>query len=293
MKILTKEQEREHYNAVLYGGTVGGTVGLAVGFAGVALAQRRYQYFRSLTLPLKAFLITSSGTFAGIINADHYSRKYESESNPLDVDYRRRESEKLAAERAGKSFTEKAMDFGRRERYKIVGASWIASMATAFALVNRNKYLSGPQKLVQARVYAQFLTVGVLVATAAFEISDSETPKDDMKLSDISTRVIQSTSDILKSRLSEKPPARATNPALMICGRTWSRLKRKESRNAREDTRKWRSSTTKRMARNQKRSRMILETRKSKRLDLVLGRLVALHSDHIVQRLSIDGHILE
>jgi hypothetical protein len=66
------------------------------------------------------------------------------------------------------------MDFGKKERYKIVGASWIASMATAFAIVNRNKYLTGPQKLVQARVYAQFLTLGVLVASAAFEISDSK-----------------------------------------------------------------------------------------------------------------------
>lgn len=46
-------------------------------------------------------------------------------------------------------------------------------MITAFALVNRNKYLTGQQKLVQARVYAQFLTLGVLVASAAFEISDS------------------------------------------------------------------------------------------------------------------------
>ncbi|KEF54300.1 uncharacterized protein A1O9_09466 [Exophiala aquamarina CBS 119918] len=177
MKILTKEQEREHYNAVLYGGAVGGTVGLAAGLAGVALAQRRYHFFRNLTLPLKAFLVTSSGTFAGIVNADHYSRKYESESNPLDVEYRRRESQKLEADRAGKTFTERAMDFGRRERYKIVGASWIASMAAAFAIVNRNKYLSGPQKIVQARVYAQFLTVGVLVATAAFEISDSRNAK--------------------------------------------------------------------------------------------------------------------
>lgn len=177
MKILTKEQEREHYNAVLYGGAVGGVTGLAVGFVGVALAQRRYHFFRNLTLPLKAFLITSSGTFAGIINADHYSRKYEAESNPIDVEYKQRESERYEAERAGKTFTERAMDFGRRERYKIVGASWIASMATAFALVNRNKYLSGPQKLVQARVYAQFLTVGVLVATAAFEISDSRSAK--------------------------------------------------------------------------------------------------------------------
>jgi hypothetical protein len=80
----------------------------------------------------------------------------------------------LAAEKANKTFTQRAMDFGKKERYKIVGASWIASMATAFALVNRNKYLSGPQKLVQARVYAQFLTLGVLVASAAFEIQDSK-----------------------------------------------------------------------------------------------------------------------
>ena len=69
------------------------------------------------------------------------------------------------------------MEFGRKERYKIVGASWLASMVAAFAMVNRNKYLTGPQKLVQARVYAQFLTVGVLVASAAFEISDSKHDK--------------------------------------------------------------------------------------------------------------------
>lgn len=69
------------------------------------------------------------------------------------------------------------MEFGRKERYKIVGGSWLASMVAAFAIVNRNKYLTGPQKLVQARVYAQFLTVGVLVATAAFEISDSKNDK--------------------------------------------------------------------------------------------------------------------
>lgn len=173
MKILTKEQEREHYRQTLKGGTIGGLAGLAVGTVGVVLAHRRYHFFRNLTLPLKAFLITSSGTFAGIIYADTYSRRYEAQSNPLQVEFAQRESERAQAEKAGKTFTERAMDFGRKERYKIVAGSWIASMLAAFALVNRNKYLTGPQKIVQARVYAQFLTVGVLVATAAFEISDS------------------------------------------------------------------------------------------------------------------------
>ncbi|KAK5462549.1 Replication factor C, subunit RFC4 [Exophiala xenobiotica] len=177
MKLLTKEQEQEHYNQTLKGGAIGGTIGLAVGTAGVLLAQRRYHFFRTLTLPLKAFLITSAGTFAGIINADTYSRAYESSTNPIDVEYKERQSEREQAEKANKTFTERAMDFGRKERYKIVGGSWIASMAAAFALVNRNKFLTGQQKIVQARVYAQFLTLGVLVATAAFEISDSRNEK--------------------------------------------------------------------------------------------------------------------
>jgi hypothetical protein len=140
----------------------------------VVLAHRRYRFFNQLTPQLKAFLITSGGTFTGIIAADHASRSYESQRNPLDRQYAEREKQRQAEERSGKSWTERAMDFGRKERYKIVGGSWLASMITAFALVNRNKYLTGTQKLVQARVYAQFLTLGVLVATAAFEISDSK-----------------------------------------------------------------------------------------------------------------------
>jgi len=47
-------------------------------------------------------------------------------------------------------------------------------MAIALGLVGRNPYLTTSQKLVQARVYAQGLTLAVLVATAAFEIGDAK-----------------------------------------------------------------------------------------------------------------------
>lgn len=46
-------------------------------------------------------------------------------------------------------------------------------MGLAMTIVGRNPYLTGAQKLVQARVYAQGLTLAVLVATAAFEIGDA------------------------------------------------------------------------------------------------------------------------
>ena len=46
-------------------------------------------------------------------------------------------------------------------------------MATALGLVGRNPYLTGQQKLVQARVYAQGLTLAVVIISLAFETNDS------------------------------------------------------------------------------------------------------------------------
>jgi hypothetical protein len=46
-------------------------------------------------------------------------------------------------------------------------------MGVSFALVHRNRYLTGAQKLVQARVYAQGLTLAVLLASLAMEGNDA------------------------------------------------------------------------------------------------------------------------
>ncbi|KAJ5950407.1 uncharacterized protein N7479_008820 [Penicillium vulpinum] len=199
MKLLTKEQEEAHYrytiptpsnslssahtdknppnSSVVRGGTVGGLLGLAGGFAGVLLASRRYHTIRNLTVPMKAFLVTSSGTFTGIIAADHASREYENEQNAAYQWYENREERLRAEEVRGLSFVDRASAFARREKYKIITATWIASMVGSFALVGRIPGLTGQQKLVQARVYAQGLTLGVLCASAAFEISDQRRGK--------------------------------------------------------------------------------------------------------------------
>jgi len=67
---------------------------------------------------------------------------------------------------------QKCKDWGKENRYPIVGVSWVASMAIALGIVGRSPHLPTSQKIVQARVYAQGLTLAVLVATAAFEIGD-------------------------------------------------------------------------------------------------------------------------
>lgn len=121
---------------------------------------------------MKAFLVTSSGTFFGIIAADHASRSFEASRNQ-SLQYLENREERLRQQELSRmSFKDRALDFMREEKYKIIGVTWIASIIGSFVLVGRNPYLTGQQKIVQARVYAQGLTLAVMCASAAFEIHD-------------------------------------------------------------------------------------------------------------------------
>jgi len=172
MKILTKEEEEAHYKATLNGVFKGFAMGLGVGLVGLGAANRRYDIIRNLTLPMKAFLVSSSTTFFTIIMADRASRGFELDRVP-EKQYKDRASRDMELARAHDSKFEQFRNWGRENRYPIVGVSWIASMGVALQMVRKNPYLSKAQKLVQARVYAQGLTLAVLIATALFEVGDA------------------------------------------------------------------------------------------------------------------------
>ncbi|KAK5663502.1 hypothetical protein OQA88_3932 [Cercophora sp. LCS_1] len=176
MKVISKEEEDAHYKVVIKGGLVGGSIGLALGLAGVVGASRRYPAFRQLTVPFRSFLVSSTGTFGAIVTAERYSVNFQRARDPMNryLDESQRAADEI---RKAESAPKKFMDWGRENRYSIVFTSWIAAMGLAMAMVGRNKYLSTSQKLVQARVYAQGLTLAVLIATAAFETADAKSGK--------------------------------------------------------------------------------------------------------------------
>ncbi|KAL8387866.1 hypothetical protein RB595_009617 [Gaeumannomyces hyphopodioides] len=176
MKIISKEEEAAHYRATVKGGLIGGTAGLAVGLAGVMAASKRYPGFRALTLPFRSFLVTSAGTFAAITMAERESIAFARAKDPMNF-YKDEATRTLEDIRAREGRSKRLMEWGRENRYTIVFASWLAAMGVALAIVNRNRYLSSAQKLVQARVYAQGLTLAVLIATAAFETADAKSGK--------------------------------------------------------------------------------------------------------------------
>lgn len=173
MKVLTKEEEEAHYNATIKGGSLGGVVGTAIGAVGVIAASRRYHSFRALTVPFRAFLVASTGTFAAVIAADRASAAYDIEHTPEKKRQIEREREREALLESNKSIFQRSKEWASENRYPLLFGFWVASMAGSWTLVNRNRYLSGSQKLVQARMYAQGATLAALLTSFAIEGNDA------------------------------------------------------------------------------------------------------------------------
>lgn len=115
--------------------------------------------------------MVSTSTFAAIVSADSYSRRYEASRHP-ETRYTDAQTRTAEAAELQKTSMQRAKDWATENKYGIVFGSWVVSMGAAFGIVGRNKYLTGQQKLVQARVYAQGLTLAVIVASLALEGRD-------------------------------------------------------------------------------------------------------------------------
>jgi hypothetical protein len=110
---------------------------------------------------------------AAVIAADRASAAYDIEHNPEKKKEIERERNREHELTAGKTNLQRAKDWAEENRYPIIFGFWVLSMGGSFYLVNRNPYLSGSQKLVQARMYAQGATLAVLLASFAFEANDA------------------------------------------------------------------------------------------------------------------------
>ncbi|RIA85919.1 hypothetical protein C1645_697387, partial [Glomus cerebriforme] len=160
----------EHYNATIKGGIKGAGIGLVVTLGLSLVAQRYSPNFRKLTLPIKAFLV-SSGTSAGcIISAERAGLEYDRRKHG----YFEPEKQILLQE---KPSLHKSKDFISENRYGIATSAWALSVVGSLAYTYNNKYLSLAQKVVQARMYAQALTIVLIAVAASLSVTDKRNPR--------------------------------------------------------------------------------------------------------------------
>jgi hypothetical protein len=76
------------------------------------------------------------------------------------------------------------------ETFVIAAGSWVVSMAGALTYSFSNKYLSTQQKLVQARMYAQAVTIAVLMASASLSVYAKDDEKEQKDEPDAQLRAV-------------------------------------------------------------------------------------------------------
>lgn len=180
MKIIDKEEKEAHAAHIAAEGLKGMLYGSAISLGLFTYLRVRHpQRFASFNTSIKACILVMPTISLAAFYADEGSVEFDREM--------------YSAGHANKQMMEeyrqwRSMPFGERvvstlstHKYKIIFGSWLASMYGLWVFVNRDKVMTAQQKFVQARMYAQALTIVLLLGTIALSVKETELNKDKPK----------------------------------------------------------------------------------------------------------------
>ncbi|SGZ50144.1 CIC11C00000004415 [Sungouiella intermedia] len=176
MKIIDKEEREAHASYVLSEGLKGMFYGSVVSLGLFSYLRLRHPArFRSFNTSIKACILTMPTISLAAFFADEGSvefdrRMYSSGYTNKKVLEEYRDWNNLPV--SDKVFTTLS-----NNQYKVIFTSWVASMYGSWVYVNRDKVMTTPQKLVQARMYAQAITIVLLLSTVLLAMKKEEINK--------------------------------------------------------------------------------------------------------------------
>ncbi|KAL4081458.1 hypothetical protein V8B97DRAFT_30053 [Scleroderma yunnanense] len=143
-------------------------MGAAITIPSIYILNRRWPYFRSLPLQLKTLGAVIVVLPMMSIRAEHrmldFERSHWDGTDKFAVE-RREHEERL--QWGTLTVKEKFADWVARHQLSFIAGSWAVAMTVAGAIIMRDPHLPVRHKVVQARVWAQGLTLGVIIATGA------------------------------------------------------------------------------------------------------------------------------
>jgi len=188
-KQLTREQQERLSHISFMGGLKGAAFGLGLGLITTVVAQKRIPNFQAISTPMKSMMIGSASIAGYLFGSERDATKYENaEYGYLDEE----ELMKLARADGGERLTAKdsIVHYLNSNRWSIIAGSWLVSMAGALTYSFSNKYLTTQQKVVQARMYAQAVTIAVLMASAGLSVYAGEEDKNQKDEPDAQLRAV-------------------------------------------------------------------------------------------------------
>ncbi|CAR21283.1 HIG1 domain-containing protein [Lachancea thermotolerans] len=182
MKILTEEEIEAHHYHTLSGGVKGTVAGLVISGLLFRYAPVKFPKFQPKRMPwsLKTAMFITPPTLLASIGAEEASTSFDnmmygsgSASRDAIEEHRRWKSLPLS---------EKLTEGASNHKYKIIVAAWAASMWGSWKFVDRDPIMTKTQKAVQARMYAQGLTVMLLLGSIGLSMYEEKLHPDAKKL---------------------------------------------------------------------------------------------------------------
>ncbi|KAK9495418.1 hypothetical protein V1508DRAFT_409770 [Lipomyces doorenjongii] len=169
---LTAEQRADYERRMKYIGLAkGATAGAGLGLGFNYLAKLRFPVvYKSVTFRVATFMIP----FIGMSRVGADRELSHAIYKERGVYQRQNEA---ATEFSKLSTSEKVTAFASKNRLSIIFGAWLASLGVSGYIVSRDKFMTTAQKIVQARMYAQGLTLALVVATAITTLTSKDEPE--------------------------------------------------------------------------------------------------------------------
>ncbi|KAI9513351.1 hypothetical protein F5148DRAFT_1157995 [Russula earlei] len=177
MKVNVTREEFEAFDRATIRGSIEGiAAGLAISIPASLAAQRYLPAYRALPLSLKALGAVLVVGPAWAIQTERRGVEFDEEHNWKGVSRQLLDNAKAreASEWDSLSTKDRFSKWVARHQYKVILGSWAAGMAVAGTIIMRDRHQSTSQKIVQARMWAQGLTIGVLIAAGVLTHSQRE-----------------------------------------------------------------------------------------------------------------------
>ncbi|KAH0839781.1 hypothetical protein J3R83DRAFT_724 [Lanmaoa asiatica] len=174
MKVSLFEDElRQHRAVTIRGALEGGLIGTGIAFPTFYFLNRRSSYYRSLPFPIK--LLGGVIIAAPLVTIQAEKRKLEFDRwhwTELGKSQLERREHEERERWAALSLKDKLAEWVAKHQLSVVMGSWATTMAVAGSVIMRDPYvfscLTWPaNQVVQVRLWAQGLTIGVVIAAAA------------------------------------------------------------------------------------------------------------------------------
>ncbi|OMJ29794.1 Respiratory supercomplex factor 2-like protein [Smittium culicis] len=180
VKILSEEEEKRIDRFIMTNTIYSTLLGVAVGTAASMVMHRFWPFYRRLPMGIKGSIIGSSAIAFMVVRTEGQSVLYERVLyGAQDVEEDNSASMNIAKISAPGGFIDRSVDYFLENKYMALGTAWAAAAGFSVYKLYLNKNITWTQRVVQARMYAQALTVVGLIGVAA--VSKFASDKKDKK----------------------------------------------------------------------------------------------------------------